>query len=60
MNDFTKEELLKMYDKQTVKYIIDKKLTSFKNYCTCGGYIKYPIDHQYWCPQEKEVVNSNE
>jgi hypothetical protein len=37
-----------------------KKLISFKNYCTCGGFAWYMSGrpqrrpHAYWCPQREE------
>lgn len=63
MNKFTKEELEVMYDKKHVKYILANNISSFKEYCTCGGYAMDFIEHQSYCPQEQEVVtwvNSNE
>ncbi len=56
MNDFTQEELEKMYDKKTVKYILANNIRSFKKYCTCGGYAQSVIRHKAYCPQEQEVI----
>lgn len=55
MSRFSRKELLTMYDKKTTDYILKNNLNSFKNHCSCGGYIKTPVQHQYWCPQEIEV-----
>lgn len=59
MNDFTKEELekiLKRYDKNSVRYILDNNISSFKKHCTCGAFEKKFIKHQSCCPQEQEVI----
>lgn len=56
MNDFTKDELEKIYDKNSVRYILSNNIRSFKEYCTCGGYANNFITHQPYCPQEQEVI----
>jgi len=57
MNNFTKEDILKKYDRNSVAYIIaHKDMNSFKEYCTCGAYAKEFVNHEPWCPQEIEVM----
>lgn len=55
MNDFTKEEIIKRYDSNSVKYILTKNIRSFEQYCTCGAYANDVIRHTSYCPQELEV-----
>lgn len=44
------------YEKIQDSYVKNYNLTSFKEYCNCGGHAKQPVQHMNYCRQYNEVM----